>query len=194
VLTVASLVVGWFGLKSQGFVLVNQLALPVEIHTEEGVHRTLAPGAEYRTAVGADGKVLVNWKVVQPIPDSGRADGVEPVSGLIRVDNSTLTELVGKQIHRDVDSWLGSARTFAPQVTNSTASPITVVVTGGRSGPLFRVMPGETRILGYFNLTDSSRVSVRAGQGRRAVFEDLGLMSSSESGIVDLTVTDSLFR
>jgi hypothetical protein len=55
-------------------------------------------------------------------------------------------------------------------------------------------MPGETRILGYFNLTDSSRVSVRAGQGRRAVFEDLGLMSSSESGIVDLTVTDSLFR
>lgn len=194
VLTVASLVVAWFGFKPQGFILVNRLALPVEIHTEEGIHQTLAPGAEYRTRVGEDDKVLVNWRVVQPVPDSGLPETIEPVSGLIRVDNSTLTELFRKRVQRDVDSWLGATRTFAPQVTNTTAQPVTVVVNPGKQGPVFRVMPGETRVLGYFNLTDSASVSVLADQGRRTVFTDLELLSSSETGIVTLTVTDSTFR
>jgi hypothetical protein len=192
-LTIASMVVAWFGLKPQGFVLVNRLALPVEIHTEEGVHQTLPPGGEYRTRVGDDDKVLVNWKVVQPIPDSG-LPAMGPVSGLIRVDNSTLTELFRKQVRRDVDSWLGANRTFAPQVTNSSAVPLTVVVNTGPSGTLFRVMPGETRVLGYFDLTDSSSVRVRADPGREKVFSELDLLSSSETGIVSLTVTDSTFR
>jgi serine/threonine protein kinase len=193
-LTIVSVMLGWLGLKSQGFVLVNRLALPVEIHTEEGIHQTIAPGGEYRTMVGDDDKVLVNWKVLQPLPDSGPADAIDPVTGLIRVDNSTITELFRKRIQRDVDSWLGAHRTFAPQVTNSTSLPISVVVNVGSSSPFFRVMPGETRVLGYFNLSDSSSVSVFADQGRRSEFSDLELLSSSETGIVPLTVTDSTFK
>ena len=194
VLTVASLVVAWFGFKPQGFILVNRLALPVEIHTEEGIHQTLAPGAEYRTRVGDDDKVLVNWRVVQPVPDSGLPEMIEPVSGLIRVDNSTLTELFRKRIHRDIDSWQGANRTFAPQVTNTTAHPVTVVVNPGKQSTVFRVMPGETRVLGYFNLTDSASVSIFAEEGRNTVFNDLELLSSSETGIVNLNVTDSTFH
>ena len=139
-------------------------------------------------------KTEINWKVLQPLPDSGPAGAIDPVTGLIRVDNSTITELFRKRIQRDVDSWLGAQRTFAPQVTNSTSFPITVVVNAGSSGPFFRVMPGETRVLGYFNLSDSSSVSVFADQGRRSEFSDLELLSSSETGIVPLTVTDSTFK
>lgn len=193
-LTVASVAFGWLGLKPLGFVLVNRLALPVEIHTEEGIHQTLAPGAEYRVPVGDDDKVLVNWRVVQPVPDSGRPESVEHVSGLIRVDNSTLMELLRKQIRRDIDSWLGSSRTFAPQVTNATGVPVTVVVNPDFSTTVFRVMPGETRVLGYFNLTDSSSVTISAGPDRRKVLSDLELLSGSETGLVDVTVTDSLLQ
>ena len=193
-LSIASLVVGWFALKPMGFVLVNRLALPVEILTEEGVHQTLAPSGEYRTGVGGDGKVLVNWRVVQPIPDSGPMESLNTVAGLIRVDNSTLSELLGKRIRRDVDSWLGSARSFAPRVTNTMLVPVTVTVNPALAGPLFRVMPGETRVLGYYTLTDSSSVQVSADQGRQATFADLELLSSSESGLVDLAVADSTFE
>lgn len=192
-LSVASLVMGWFALKPMGFILVNRLALPVEILTEEGVHQTLAPAGEYRTSVGEDGKVMVNWRVVQPIPDSGPVESLLPVGGLIRVDNSTMTELFAKRVRRDVDSWVGPERSFAPRVTNTMLVPLTVTVNPGRSGPLFRVMPGETRVLGYFTLTDSASVQVVADRNRQAVFADLELLSSSESGIVDVAIADSIF-
>lgn len=192
-LTVLCLVASWFGLRPMHFVLRNTLALPVAIHTEEGVHQTLPPGGEYRTAMGEDGKVLVNWRVVQPIPDSGRHDAIDPVDGLIRVDNSTLAELLRKRIRRDVDSWLGPGRSFAPRVTNGTATPLMVVVEPALAGAWFRVAPGETRVLGYFNLTDSSRVTVLDQGGREVEFVDLELLSGSESGIVDLAVSDSTF-
>ena len=192
-LTIASLVAAWFALKPMGFVLVNRLALPVEIHTEEGIRRTLAPGGEYHTPVGDDEKVLVNWRVVQPVPDSGRLESGAQVSGLIRADNFTLGELLKKRARRDVDSWLGSTRTFAPQVTNATGIPLTVTVAPPHPATVFRVMPGETRVLGYFNLTDSSTVSVEAAD-RKAVFADLELLSASETGLVSLMVTDSTFQ
>jgi serine/threonine protein kinase len=193
-LTVASVAVGWFGLKPLGFVLVNRLVLPVEIHTEEGVHQTLAPGAEYRVGVGDDDKVLVNWRVVQPVPDSGSSESVAHVSGLIRVDNSTLSELLRKRVKRDIDSWLGTSRTFAPRVTNATGVPLSVVVNPGGSPTVFRVMPGETRVLGYFNLTDSSSVAVSAGPDRHKVLNDLELLSGSETGLVELSITEATFR
>ena len=193
-LTVLSLVAAWFGFKPLGFVLVNRLALPVEIHTEEGVHQTIAPGGEYRVAVGDDDKVLVNWRVVQPVPDSGRPENVAHISGLIRVDNSTLTELFRKRIRRDIDSWLGTNRTFAPRVTNATGVPVTAVVNPGFPASVFRVMPGETRVLGYFNLSDSSNVVVSVGPDRSKVLSDLELLSGSETGLVEISVTDSMFR
>jgi serine/threonine protein kinase len=192
-LTIVSALAGWFALKPPAFSLANRLALPVEIHTEEGVHQTIAPGGEYRTRVGDDGKVLVNWKVVQPVPDSGPVPALVPVTGLIRVDNSTMSELVRKRIHRDLDSWVGTSRTFAPRLTNASAGPVTVMVRAGPSGPAFQVMPGETRILGYYALTDSASVMVQVGPGQAKEFTDLELLSGSENGVVDLTVTDDTF-
>jgi serine/threonine protein kinase len=192
-LTAASLIVAWFVLKPLTFVLVNRMALPVEIHTEEGAHETLAPGAEYSTRVGDDKKVLVNWRVLQPVPDSGDTQSVSSVSGLIRVDNSTLSELFRKRVQRDVDSWLGNARSFAPRITNSTGLPLSVVVNSADSRLLFRVMPGETRVLGYFTLSDSSTVNVAAEGARTVTFRDLELLSGSESGVLDLNITDSTF-
>jgi predicted Ser/Thr protein kinase len=193
VLTFGSIVAGWFGFKPLRFNLVNRLALPVEIHTEEGVHQTLAPGAEYRVPVGDDDKVLVNWRVVQPVPDSGRLDNGNHVGSLIRVDNSTMMEFLRRRIRRDIDSWLGTTRTFAPQITNATGVPLSVVVNERFAPTLFQVMPGETRVLGYYDLTDSSSLSISGGQRTREL-HDLELLSGSENGVVDLRVTDSLLQ
>jgi len=55
-------------------------------------------------------------------------------------------------------------------------------------------MPGETRVLGYFNLVDSSSVSVSAGADRTKVLRDLELLSGSETGLVELSVTDAFFQ
>ena len=192
-LSLVCLVASWFALTPVSFVLTNRMALPVEIHTEDGVHQTLAPGGEYRAPFGEDGKVLVNWRVVQPVPDEGRV-GMATISGLIRVDNTTMAEVLVKRVRRDVDSWLGGSRSFAPQVTNTLNIPLEVLVNSGTRSATFHVMPGESRILGYFNLTDSAIVRVHTDSAQRATFNNLELFSGSESGVVDLMIADSTFR
>jgi serine/threonine protein kinase len=192
--TLIVLMAGWIGLKPQMFVLTNKLAVPVEIHTEEGVHLTVSPEGEYRTRVGEDGKVLVNWRVVQPVPDDGQLNESARVSGLIRVDITTLGEMLRKNTLRDVDSWLGAERSFTPRITNATAVPLTVTVNPHENTAQFRVAPGETRVLGYFTLSDSSTLQVVAADNRRIIFADLVLLAGSESGVLDLAIADSTFR
>ncbi len=187
-----ALAVSWFALNPLRFDLVNRLVLPVEIHTEEGIHQTLAPGAEYRTEVGEDGKVLVTWRVVQPLPDSGAAE-IQQVGGLIRVDNSMMSEMARRRVRRDVDSWLGLTRSFAPRVSNQLGVPLTATVHSEGPAIQFRVMPGESRVLGYFALTDTAHVVVRAAGRPEARFADLDILSGTESGVVDLTITESVF-
>ena len=48
--------------------------------------------------------------------------------------------------------------------------------------------------LGYFNQTDSSSLAVSAGADRSKVLRDLELLSGSENGLVELSVTDSFFQ
>ena len=56
----------WFLVVPQTFMLRNQLVQPIEVSTNDGAVRSIAPGGQLVMPFPADGKVLTRWFVVQP--------------------------------------------------------------------------------------------------------------------------------
>ncbi|MEO8295600.1 MAG: serine/threonine-protein kinase [Gemmatimonadota bacterium] len=180
----------WYLFTPVSFVLRNSLILPIDIHTGDGVHRRLEPDAEFQEPIGRDEKVVMQWEVVQPSED---LQPQSAVGGLIRVEDLSFSEMLRKHVRRDIDGWLGASRSFAPRVTNGTTGVLRVTVRPGR-GIALEILPGDTRVLGYFPLSDSSTVDIADRRGRRISYGNLESKIGSESGAFDVNVADSMFE
>ncbi|MEO8199125.1 MAG: serine/threonine-protein kinase [Gemmatimonadota bacterium] len=184
----------WFALVPQRFVVRNDLALPVEISTNDGAVHTILAGGQFSMPLPAGGKVLTRWFVVQPRLGPQEAPLGEPISGTIRLEGQTAVELVRRHTDRSVNSWNPGGLVFAPRVTNRTSLPMIVTInhTGGGFNCRCTVLPGETRLLGYYRLEKDSFVRVENIQHRAMIFRDLPTRINLNNGVLDLSITDTV--
>lgn len=187
---VAGGLLGWLVVVPVQFVVRNRLILPVEVYSADGPTMVVNPDGEYRVRMGDDDKAMIQWKVIQP---ASSQDRTTPLGGLIRVDGATFPEMLRKRVRRDVDGWLGNQRSFAPRITNATSDVLRVTMLPGQAAP-FRILGGDTRVLGYYPLSESSAVQVTDARGRSTTFRDLLTRVRSESGALELMIADSTFR
>jgi hypothetical protein len=79
---------------------------------------------------------------------------------------------------------------FAPLITNASDDLLQGKVNAGLEGALdcgCAVRPGAKRVfIGYYRLYRNSTVQARTGDGREAVFRDLGPSVTSPDGVVGL--------
>jgi serine/threonine protein kinase len=192
-LGLAGSVAAYFLLVPVTFTLQNNLLLPVEFSTDNGVVRTIPAGGEMSLQLQQDGRVVGRWFVVQPTLDSTGPQAGEPVSGMIRIDGLNATQLLLRRTRRSIDSWSEGSGIFAPMIRNETSRPVRVTVS--RAGGLVHcncsVEPGEARLLGYYRLESSSFVRVEAVPGLATVFRDLESRMNLNTGMLELAITDS---
>ncbi|MEO8199124.1 MAG: serine/threonine-protein kinase, partial [Gemmatimonadota bacterium] len=129
--------IGWLIFAPMVLILRNDLVLPIEIFSSDGVHQVVPPEAEVRLPVGNDAKSAIQWKVMQPA-----SSGASEVSGLVRVEGVNPIEMVRKRIRRDVDGWVGNRRSYAPRITNATHGVLRVKIVPGSAD--FQLLSGDT--------------------------------------------------
>jgi serine/threonine protein kinase len=184
----------YFSLVPSRFVLRNDLLLPVEVSTDPGILRTVAPGAELALPLTDDGRMVARWFVVQPRPDSGRPQLGEAISGVIRVNGLNALELLMRRARRSINTWADGSVMFAPLVHNQTAGTIRVTINrmSGGSNCNCSVPPGETRLLGYYRLDANSFVRVENGRREAQSFRNLESRIDLNTGVLDLRVDSTI--
>ena len=193
-LGLAGVVAGYFLLVPVTFTLQNNLLLPVEFSTGDGAVSTVASAGTLSLPIPQDGRLIARWFAVQPVIDSGQPQAGEPVSGMLRIEGLTATELMLRRVSRSIDSWSEGSVIFAPRVRNSSSRPVRVTVSrlGGAEHCNCLVNPGEERLLGYYRLEPSSFVRMRAGNGVAAVFRNLESLIDLNTGLLELNVNDTI--
>jgi hypothetical protein len=191
-LGLAGMVATYFLLVPVTFTLRNNLLVPVELSTEDGISRSIAPGQELGIPVATSRRFVARWFAVQPPVDSSRLG--EAVSGVLRVNSLSASELLARRVRRSIDSWSEGSIVFTPRVENSSSLPVLITVgrTGGALLCRCTVPPGETRLLGYYRLEPRSFVKVEGGRGRTALFSNLESRIDLNTGILDLRVNDTI--
>ncbi len=181
VLAVAA-VVTYIGLARPVLYFRNELVEPVRIMAGAR-ERVVAPGRTLRVPLSRRLSMVAEWRMLRPTSPEGLAMGVE-LSGTLAFDRPR-----GRQDRSAAARDSGRAY-FAPLITNATGQPIAITVNAGLAGALdchCTIPPGMTRArIGYYPLYANSTVQARDGQGRTAMFTDLGGKVDVTSGVVPL--------
>ena len=191
-LGLAGMAAAYFLLVPVTFTLRNNLLVPVEVSTEDGISRSIAPGQEFGIPVATSGRFVARWFAVQPAVDSSQLG--EAVSGVLRVNSLSASELLARRVRRSIDSWSEGNIVFTPRVANASSVPVMVTVSRPGGAGLCRctVAPGATQLLGYYRLEPRSYVRVEGGRGRTAMFSNLESRIDLNTGILDLQVSDTI--
>jgi hypothetical protein len=130
------------------------------------------------------GKTLVAvWELVRPLSADGRPMGEEVRGSVVRpgVRGTIRRSAMPRGDHGDY---------FAPLVTNGSDDLLRVTVNSGLEGAVdcgCAVRPGARRVfIGYYRLYRNSTVQAKAGDGRTAIFRDLGPSVVAVDGSVGL--------
>jgi hypothetical protein len=123
------------------------------------------------------------WDLVRPLSADGRPMGSE-VRGSVVVRGPSGT------IRRSARARGTDSDYFAPLITNASEDLLRVTVNAGLEGSLdcgCAVRPGARRVfIGYYPLFQNSTVRATAGDGRSAMFRDLGASVVTPDGAVGL--------
>lgn len=184
---------GYFLIVPERFALRNQLLLPIEVSANDGASRVVEAGGLFTMRFPKNHKVLARWFIVQPRLSGGQPGG-DPISGLVRVESITLPEVLGRKVSRGVDPWMNGGRFFAPRITNTTGRPLTVIVNNHPGDARCRcpIPPGATALLGYFRLRDDTSIRIEDTSGRAVGFTGLEARIDPDSGVLDLTIDDTI--
>jgi hypothetical protein len=193
IVLVGLVLAGYFLLVPERFELRNQLQVPIEVSANDGSSQVIQPGGRFLMDVPDDHQVLARWFVVQPSLDGEEPAG-DPTSGIVRIESITLPEILARRVSRSVDPWMTGGVLFAPRITNTTDNPLRVIINNrpGDAACNCTVRPHATQLLGYFHLRDSSSVRVEDDLGRAVGFTGLEARIDAESGVLDLTIDDTV--
>jgi hypothetical protein len=182
-LLVAGAVAGWYFLTRARLVLTNHLAAPIWVAVGTNAPVKLDPRAEMRAPVSRSGTLVVQWNLARPLSANERPMG-EELRGSIVVREPRGT------IYRTASARGVDADYFAPLITNASDQLLRVVVNAGLEGAVdceCAVRPGARRVfIGYYRLYQNSTVRARTGEGRAALFRDLGPSVTAVDGTVGL--------
>lgn len=164
-------------------VFTNRLAGPVRLAVDSGTSQVIPP-RESRRVIVPRGKTLVAvWELVRPLSADGRAMGEE-------VRGSAVVPAARGTIERGAAPRSPQGDYFAPLITNASDDLLRVKVNAGLEGAQdcgCAVRPGAKRVfIGYYRLYRNSTVQARTGDGREAVFRDLGPGVTSPDGSLGL--------
>jgi hypothetical protein len=173
---------GYF-LTRPSVVFTNRLAGPVRLVLGDGPARTLEPGETVRETIGRGSSTVAQWELVRPLSANGRPMGSEVRGSIVLRQPSGTIERSATARGPDTDY-------FAPLITNSSNDQLRIVVNAGLEGSLdcgCAVRPGGRRVfIGYYPLYQNSTVRARTGDGRAAMFRDLGPKVTNPDGSVGL--------
>ena len=174
---------GWYFLRRPQLRFTNELAGPVRLAADQQTPLTLAPGETVDLATGRGRAMVALWELVRPLSADGRPMGSE-VRGSVVVRGPSGT------VRRSARARGTDADYFAPLITNATGDLLRVTVNAGLEGSLdcdCAVRPGARRVfIGYYPLFQNSTVRATAGNGRSAMFRDLGPSVITPDGALGL--------
>jgi hypothetical protein len=174
---------GWYVATTPRLVFTNQLAGAVRLAADQKAPRTLAPGETVRLTAPRNRAMVTTWELVRPLSADGRPMGSELRGSVVL--RGTRGTTMRSALARGAD-----ADYFAPLITNASKDLLRITVNAGLEGSLdcgCAVRPGARRVfIGYYPLFQNSTVRATTGQGRTAMFRDLGPTVTSPDGAVGL--------
>jgi hypothetical protein len=183
VLLLVAAAAAWYVVTSPRLRFTNELAGPVRLAADQQTPLTLAPGETVSLAAPRGRAVVAVWELVRPLSADGRPMGSE-VRGSVVVRGASGT------VRRSARARGTDSDYFAPLITNGSEDLLRVTVNAGLEGALdcgCAVRPGARRVfIGYYPLFQNSTVRATAGDGRSAMFRDLGSSVVTPDGAVGL--------
>lgn len=151
-------------------IFTNRLAAPVRVAVDSGLSRLVPPGKSGSLPLPGKTRVVV-WEIVPTLS----ADGY-PMGEVVR--GSAVVPGGRGKFYRSATPRGAHGDYFAPLITNASDDMLRLRVNAGLEGALdcaCAVRPGATRaFVGYYRLYGNSTVEARTGDGRKAIFRDLG--------------------
>jgi hypothetical protein len=182
-LLLAMVLGGYYLLGRSRLAFTNRLAGPVRLAIDTKDPRIISPGQLVRLAAPGGRTLVAMWELVRPLSADDRPMG-EEISGSVVERDAQGT------IHRSAAARGPSGDYFAPLITNATEDLLRVTVNAGLEGAVdcgCAVRPGARRVfIGYYRLYRNSTVRARTGDGRSAIFQDLGPSVVMPEGTVGL--------
>lgn len=182
-LFVAAALGGLYLLGRPRLEFTNLLAGPVRLAVDAAAPRMVPPGSSVRVATPWGRTLVAVWELDRPLSADGRPMG-EDLRGSVMDRSSWGT------IRRSAKARGPDGNFFAPLVTNASEDLLGVTVNAGLEGALdcgCAVRPGGRRVfVGYYRLYRNSTVQARSGDGRVAIFRDLGPSVVAPDGTVGL--------
>jgi hypothetical protein len=183
VLVVAAVLGGAYLISRPTLTFANRLAGPVRLTVDSGQAALIAPGESRKADIPRGKTLIAMWELVRPLSADDQPMG-EEVRGSIVIRRPTGT-IHAAAAHRGVQGDY-----FAPLITNASDDQLRLKVNAGLEGAVdcgCAVRPGARRVfIGYYRLYRNSTVRARTGDGREAVFRDLGPSVVARDGAVGL--------
>ena len=192
VLLLLAIGVAVFLVMRSGPVLVvrNTLVEPVKV-IAGGTEMEIAEGGSATISLKRGERLFAQWYVVQPMGPGGTPMG-ELVQGTLKNDEPR------GRVELEITSTTGAGDYFSPLITNGTDRSLRIIVNAGLQGSIdcdCGVPAGATRTrIGYYRLYQNSTVRAVDGQGRSAMFQNLGPQVKDASGAVGMRFNPSDFR
>ena len=168
----------------------NTLVEPVKV-IAGGTELQIAEGGTAEIKLQRGERLFAQWYLVQPVGPNGAPLG-ELMQGTLQQENAR------GRIELEVTARTGDGNYFAPLVSNTTDRSLRIIVNAGLQGSIdcdCGVSAGTSRTrIGYYRLFQNSTVQAVDGQGRRAMFRDLGAQVRDAGGGVGLRFNSGDFR
>jgi hypothetical protein len=172
-------------------VFTNHLSAPVRLTVDDHAPRVVPPMGSVGVAAPWRKTIVATWELVRPLSADARPMGVEVRGSLLgRGRWGTIRDsAVARGLTGDY---------FAPLITNASDDLLRITVNAGLEGALdcgCAVRPGARRaFIGYYRLYQNSTVQAKAGDGRIAVFRDLGSSATASQGSLGLRFENTDLR
>ena len=174
---------GWYFVSRPRLLFTNELAGPVRLAADQQTPLTLAPGETVRLVTPRGRAMVALWELVRPLSADGRPMGSE-------VRGSVVVRGPSGAVRRSARARGTDADYFAPLITNASEDLLRITVNAGLEGSLdcgCALRPGARRVfIGYYPHFQNSTVRATAGNGRSAMFRDLGPNVITTDGVVGL--------
>jgi hypothetical protein len=182
-LVVVVVLAGAYLISRPTLVFANRLAGPVRLTVDSGQATVIAAGQTRKVGIPRGKTLIAMWELVRPLSADDRPMG-EEVRGSIVIRGPKGT-IHAAGAHRGVHGDY-----FAPLITNASDDQLRLKVNAGLEGAVdcgCAVRPGGRRVfIGYYRLYQNSTVQARTGDGREAVFQNLGPSVVAPDGAVGL--------
>jgi hypothetical protein len=174
---------GWYFFTQPRLVFTNELAGSIRLAADQQAPITLGPGASVRLTASRARSMVMLWELIRPLSADGRPMGSE-------IRGSVVARGPSGTMRRSARARGADADYFAPLITNASEDLLRVTVNAGLVGSLdcgCAVRPGARRVfIGYYPLFQNSTVRATAGNGRSAMFRDLGPSVTRPDGTLGL--------